>query len=63
MPSKKEIESIEKGFKVWKETLEELQKSADKTYMPLLASSLELSVKILETYNKAYKHISEKDAK
>ena len=63
MVSKKEKESIENGFKLWRETLEELQKSAGKTYMPLLATAMGLCLDILETYNKAYQHVSEKDAK
>ena len=54
---------IREGFKNWKSVLEDLEESATKTYMPLLADSLALASKILETYRQAFLSLENKKEK
>lgn len=47
-------DAVEQGFGAWKKALKELQSAADKSYMPLLAKSIEVDIAIIETYERAF---------
>ena len=46
---------IETGFDEWDKVLDELIKSANASFMPLVATSLELTKEIVEVHRKGFK--------
>lgn len=50
--------TIDEGFESWNKILLDLERTATKSFMPLLATSLKLSKEILETYEKAFRKLN-----